>query len=48
VTREQIAEATGWPVKFAAEVMETPAPTAEELEMLRALHARTRAAIEGA
>ena len=46
VTREQIAEATGWPVKFAATVVETPKPTAEELEVLRDLHARTRAAIE--
>ena len=28
VTREQIAEATGWPVRFAAKVDETPPPTA--------------------
>ncbi|HEX6002311.1 MAG TPA: CoA-transferase subunit beta [Hyphomicrobiaceae bacterium] len=47
VTREQIADATGWPIKFAAAVTETPAPTAEELEVLRALHARTRAALQG-
>jgi glutaconate CoA-transferase subunit B len=47
VTREQIADATGWPVKFAAKVADTPPPTAEELEVLRDLHARTRAAIEG-
>jgi glutaconate CoA-transferase subunit B len=40
-TREQIAENTGWPVKFAATVAQTPAPTAAELETLRALHART-------
>jgi glutaconate CoA-transferase, subunit B len=45
VTREQIADATGWPVKFAARVAETPPPTVEELAVLRDLHARTRAAI---
>jgi glutaconate CoA-transferase subunit B len=44
VTREQIQENTGWPVKFAAEVEETPAPTAKELEVLRELHARTNRA----
>jgi glutaconate CoA-transferase subunit B len=44
VTREQIAENTGWPVKYAATVSETPPPTARELEALRALHARTAAA----
>ena len=27
VTREQIQENTGWPVRFAAKVAETPAPT---------------------
>jgi glutaconate CoA-transferase subunit B len=48
VTRDEIADATGWPVKFAAKVGEAPRPTAEELEVLRDLHARTRAAIEGA
>ena len=41
VTRAQIAENTGWDVKYAANVQETPAPTARELEVLRALHART-------
>jgi glutaconate CoA-transferase subunit B len=41
VTRAQIQENTGWPVKFAAQVDETPAPTAKELEVLRELHART-------
>ena len=44
VTREQVTEATGWPVKFAAKVEETPPPTAQELKELRALHARTKAA----
>ncbi len=44
VTREQIEENTGWPVRFAPGASETPAPTPEELEVLRALHARTAAA----
>ena len=44
VTREKIQENTGWPVRYAAKVAETPAPTAQELETLRALHARTAAA----
>jgi glutaconate CoA-transferase subunit B len=46
VTREQISGATGWPVKFATQVAETPPPSTEELAVLRELHARTRAAIE--
>jgi glutaconate CoA-transferase subunit B len=41
VTREQVKENTGWDVRFAAQVAETPEPTAQELEVLRALHART-------
>src|SRR5437868_5955031 len=44
VTREQIAENTGWPVRYAAKVDETPAPTARELEALRDLQARTNRA----
>jgi glutaconate CoA-transferase subunit B len=44
VSRQQIADSTGWPVKFAARVADTPPPTAEELRVLRDLHARTRAA----
>jgi glutaconate CoA-transferase subunit B len=44
VTREQIADNTGWPVRFAASVNETPAPTEQELATLRDLHARTRRA----
>jgi len=44
VTREQIDANTGWKVKYAANVVETPAPTARELEVLRELHARTRRA----
>jgi glutaconate CoA-transferase subunit B len=41
VTREQIQENTGWPVRYAAQVSETPPPTGLELETLRELHART-------
>ncbi len=44
VTRTKIEENTGWAVKFADEVAETPHPNAEELEVLRALKARTAAA----
>jgi glutaconate CoA-transferase subunit B len=44
VTREQIAAATGWPIRFAAEPAQTPEPTAEELTALRALQQRTAAA----
>jgi glutaconate CoA-transferase subunit B len=44
VTREKIQDNTGWPVRYAAKVGETPPPTALELEALRALHARTAAA----
>ena len=44
VTREQVAEQTGWPVTFAATVDETPAPTPHELDVLRDLHARTAVA----
>jgi glutaconate CoA-transferase, subunit B len=41
VTREQIDDNTGWPVCYAANVVETKPPTAEELTILRELHART-------
>jgi glutaconate CoA-transferase subunit B len=44
VTREHVAANTGWPVRFAAELTETPAPTRDELEVLRAMQARTAAA----
>lgn len=44
VTREQVEANTGWRVKFADTVDETPPPTADELKTLRELHARTRAA----
>jgi glutaconate CoA-transferase subunit B len=41
VTRAQVADHTGWPVRYAAEVAETPPPTPRELEVLRTLNART-------
>jgi glutaconate CoA-transferase subunit B len=44
VTREQIADNTGWPVRYAATVQETPAPTENELATLRELQARTKRA----
>jgi glutaconate CoA-transferase, subunit B len=44
VTRDQIDGNTGWKVKYAAAAGETAAPSAEELEALRALHARTKQA----
>jgi glutaconate CoA-transferase subunit B len=47
VTREQIADATGWAVKFAAKVADTSPPTAQELSVLRDLQARTKAANRG-
>ncbi len=45
-TREQVADGTGWAIKFAAKVADTPPPTAQELGVLRDLHARTKAAIQ--
>jgi glutaconate CoA-transferase subunit B len=44
VTREQVQEQCGWQMKFAVELPETPAPTAEELQVLRDIQARTAAA----
>jgi len=44
VTRAQVQDNTGWPVKFAVQVAQTAAPTARELEVLRELHARTNRA----
>jgi len=41
VAREEIAENTGWDVRFAGTVEETAPPSADELEVLRDLHART-------
>lgn len=47
ITHEQVTENTGWPIRFAAEVSETPAPTSGELTVLRDLHARTKRAHAG-
>lgn len=47
VTRDQVREATGWPVRFADEVAVTQPPTRQELEVLRELHARTARAHAG-
>jgi len=44
VTPEQVAAATGWSLKFAAKLGETPAPTDGELKVLRDLHRRTQEA----
>jgi glutaconate CoA-transferase, subunit B len=41
VAVEQAKAETGWPLKVAAKLATTPAPTAEELAVLRDLQART-------
>jgi len=41
VTRDQILASTGWTVRFAANIAETPLPGSRELQVLRELHART-------
>jgi glutaconate CoA-transferase subunit B len=40
-TEAQVRDNTGWPVRFAPAVEQTPEPTAGELEALRDLEART-------
>lgn len=42
--REQIIQATGWPIRFAATVETTGEPTERELAALRDLEAHTAAA----
>lgn len=44
VSVEQVVAATGWPLKVADKVATTPAPTEQELAILRDLNARTQAA----
>ena len=44
VTVEQVKAATGWELKVASTLEETPAPTEFELKALRDLYARTEAA----
>ena len=41
VTRDQVQAATAWPIRFAAQVRQTPPPAPEELENLRDLERRT-------
>ena len=48
VTAESVLENTGWPIRFAPQVQETPAPTEAELAALRDLNARTARAHGGA
>ena len=40
-TRDQVRENTGWKIRFAETVEETPPPKQDELEALRELNART-------
>jgi glutaconate CoA-transferase subunit B len=47
VTRAQVQDTCGWPVRFGAQVSETPPPTRLEMETLRDLQARTKAAHAG-
>lgn len=44
VTREDVRAATGWEIRFAADVASTSPPTPTELEVLRDLHERTERA----
>jgi glutaconate CoA-transferase, subunit B len=41
IAREQVEANTGWPVRFAEPLEQTPPPTAEELSTLRDLQRRT-------
>jgi glutaconate CoA-transferase subunit B len=47
VTREDVLAACGWPLRFAAEVTETPPPSANELGVLRDLQEKTARAHRG-
>jgi glutaconate CoA-transferase, subunit B len=44
ISREQVQAQCGWLVRYAEPLQQTPAPTAAELEVLRALQERTRLA----
>jgi glutaconate CoA-transferase subunit B len=44
---ERVIDATGWPLKVAAEIMTTPPPTGTELAVLRDLQERTARAHAG-
>ena len=41
IARAEVREKTGWPIRFATRVDETPAPTSDELHALRDLNERT-------
>jgi glutaconate CoA-transferase subunit B len=41
VSRDQVRQNTGWEVRFADKIGETGEPSSHELDVLRALHART-------
>lgn len=47
VTRAQIVEQTGWPIRFAESIEQTPPPTERELAILRELQTRTDLAHSG-
>lgn len=44
VNEEQVKQATGWPLRVAGGVQMLPAPRSRELQVLRELQARTKAA----
>lgn len=44
VTKQHIRDNTGWEIKFATDLHETPAPSLEELAELRELNERTKRA----
>jgi glutaconate CoA-transferase, subunit B len=44
VTRDKIRSATGWPIRFDDAAAETPAPTSNELDVLRRVTAETERA----
>ncbi|MEM1039189.1 MAG: CoA-transferase subunit beta [Pseudomonadota bacterium] len=47
VTRDAMQDTVGWTIGYADHVEETPPPSAEELQVLRDLKARTQAAHSG-
>ena len=47
ISRQQVQETCGWPVRYADTVGETPPPGDDELTVLRELKARTDAAHSG-
>lgn len=46
-TKERVQQTVSWAVRFSDDLQETPAPTEEELSVLRELKARTAAAHAG-